>query len=265
MSSKHQSKKYKPLNLKNCRPKKDRMELLFEKIKQQEAERRGASVIAEVKPQEEPAQQKPGELDKRIQQELEKPVRQFRVIDAGKEESMSRKLKELAFAEEQEHEEWYIKNNATLAPMLDYQTVIQLFTDLVENVGKQHVCCNNKLSDTDRKIQDLLHEIRMPKRNAYEGFKLYQMLHYLEIERQAYKDGLAILTPLANFANANRDLLQKLQNICQRLADQKELKESRIYMPRSNLDLPIGDAFRALPKEEQERIRQNYESRRHAS
>ena len=45
-------------------------------------------------------QQIPGELDKRIQEELEKPVRQFRVIETGKEESMSRKLKELAFAEE---------------------------------------------------------------------------------------------------------------------------------------------------------------------
>lgn len=261
MSSKRRPKHYKPLRVSDCKPKKTRMELLFDNIRQQEQERRSEAIIAQANT-EEPQMQAPGELDKHIQEELQKPVRKFQVVDAGEGEAMSRKLKTYAFSDEQESEEWYIRNSEKLASALDYPTILKMFVDLLDNAQDQHVCCNNKLADCDRKIQDFLHELRMPKKNAYEGFKLYQLGHHLELERQAYKDALVVLTPLANFINANPDAVVKLKNILKRLEDQAELKKSRIYMPRSELDLPVGDAFRALPKEEQERIRQNYEASR---
>lgn len=236
----------------DCKPKKNRMDLLFDKIREQEKERRGTSIIADVEGQA------PGDLDKHIQEELSSPVRKFKVVDTKRGEAMGRKLKTYAFSDEQESEEWYLKSNETLASCIDYPTILEMFVDLLDHANDQHVCCNNKLADCDRKIQDFLHELRQPKKNAYEGFKLYQLGHHLELERQAYKDALAVLSPLANFVNANPDSVTKLRNILKRFEDQKELKESRIYMPRSDLDLPVGDAFRALPEDEQERIRQNY-------
>lgn len=71
-----------------------------------------------------------------------------------------------------------------------------------------------------------------------------------------------MLRPLANFANANRELVTRLQNISEHQKSRKSLIENRVYMPRSDLNLPVGDAFRALPKEEQERIRENYRNGR---
>lgn len=268
MSSKRRSKNnYRPLHMEACKPKKNRMELLFDKIRQQEQERRDAAIIADVNAPvatTDTPQQAPGELDKHIEEELNKPVRKFHVIDAGKGEIVSRKLKSYAFSDDQENEEWYIKKDEKLASSIDYPTILKMFVNLLEHVSEQHILCNNKLANCDRKIQDFLHELRMPKRNAYEGFKLYQLGHHLELERQAYKDALVTLTPLANFANANPDVFTKLRNILQKLEDQQQLRGSRIYMPRSDLDLPVGDAFRALSQEEQDRIRQNYESSRRA-
>lgn len=60
MSSKRRPKHYKPLRVSDCKPKKTRMELLFDKIRQQEQERRSEAIIAQVNT-EEPQMQAPGD------------------------------------------------------------------------------------------------------------------------------------------------------------------------------------------------------------
>ena len=49
LSSKRQSRKYRPLRMGDCKPKKNRMDLLFDKTREREKERRGAAIIADTK------------------------------------------------------------------------------------------------------------------------------------------------------------------------------------------------------------------------
>ena len=260
MSSKR--RKHRPLNLKACKPKpgKSHMDMLFERVKEMEQENKSKKLIADVAPESAGAGTKlaDGQLDKHIEEEIGRKLKKFDIIEV--EDTMSRKIQNYEFADEQENEAYYIASDNVLSPMMDYTQILEGFIDLLNRVDQQNVYCNNKLGDCDRKIQDFLHELRMPKRNAYEGFKLYQLGHNIQIQRQAYKDAIEVLRPLANFANANRELIAKLQNISDRQKSRRDLIDNRVYMPRSDLDLPVGDAFRALSKEEQERIRENYEN-----
>lgn len=262
MSSKqHRRKHCRPLNMKACKPGMSRMDMLFEQIKTMEKENRGKKIIAEI-PETEDSMAEPsladGQLDRNLEAETHKKIEKHQVIEA--EHNMSRKLQKFEFEEEQENEDYYIASDTLLSPMMDYEEILEGFIDMMNRVDQQYVYCNNKQSECDRKIQDFLHELRMPKKNACEGFKLYQLGHNIQIQRQAYKDAIEVLRPLANFANANRELIAKLQNISDRQKSRRDLIDNRVYMPRSDLDLPVGDAFRALSKEEQERIRENYEN-----
>ena len=257
MSSKR--RKHRPLNLKACKPKpgKSHMDMLFERVKEMEQENKSKKLIADVAPESAGAGTKlaDGQLDKHIEEEIGRKLKKFDIIEV--EDTMSRKIQNYEFADEQENEAYYIASDNVLSPMMDYTQILEGFIDLLNRVDQQNVYCNNKLGDCDRKIQDFLHELRMPKRNAYEGFKLYQLGHNLEIKRQAYKDALKVLRPLAGFANANREIVQKLQNILESQKARKELCENRVYVPRSDLDLPVGDKFRSLSEEDQQKMREN--------
>lgn len=247
--------------MKACKPGMSRMDMLFEQIKTMEKENRGKKIIAEIPGTDEattPMSLANGQLDRNLEEETHKKISKHQVIEA--EHNMSRKLQKFEFEEEQENEDYYIASDTLLSPMMDYEEILEGFIDMMSRVDQQYVYCNNKQSECDRKIQDFLHELRMPKKNACEGFKLYQLGHNIQIQRQAYKDAIEMLRPLANFANANRELVAKLQNISDRQKAHRDLIDNRVYMPRSDLDLPVGDAFRALSKEEQERIRENYEN-----
>lgn len=237
------------------------MDMLFDKVKEMEQEHKGQKLIADVQT-DEPAEQKlaDGQLDKNLEEEINVKLKKFNVIEA--EEQMKRKLQDFNFTEEQENESYYIASDNTLSPLMEYCSVLEQFVEMANKVDSQHVYCNNKLGDCDRKIQDFLHELRMPKRNAYEGFKLYQLGHNLEIQRQAYKDALELLRPLASFVNANREIVPKLQKILEHQKTHQELRENRVYVPRSDLDLPVGDKFRALSEEDQARMRENLQNGR---
>ena len=259
-------KKHRPLNLKACRPGKSRMDRLFDQIKDMEQERKSQKVIAEVMPPQEDIKETSdtpladGKLDQDLEDVVRKKLKKFNVIEV--EAQMNRKLQDFNFTEEQENEDYYIASDNTLSPLMEYCDVISKFIDMANRADSQHVYCSNKIGECDRKIQDFLHELRMPKRNACEGFKLYQLGHNLEIQRQAYKDAIELLRPLANLMNANREFVQRLQNVLERYRGHQEVCENRIYVPRSDLDLPVGDKFRALSKEDQDRMRENLQNSR---
>lgn len=201
------------------------------------------------------------DIDKDLQEEINRKPGRFSVIEAG-EVMSKRKLDNYRFTEEQEHEVYYIASDSRLSAMLEYEDVLEKFVDMLEHAEDQYSYCSSRLSECDRKIQDFLHELRMPKRNASEGFKLYQLGHFLQVERQAYKNAIELLKPLAGFAGGNEELRRRLQNILSNQRLHRESQENRIYMPRSELNLPVGDKFRSLSEEQQEKIRQNYQNGR---
>lgn len=163
------------------------------------------------------------------------------------------------FTKEQEYPTYYIASNQRLSKILEYKRILSEFIEMMKSVEDQHSYCRSKIVESDREIQDFLHELRQPKRNAYEGFKLYQLGHHLEIKRQGYKDADEDVFYLAKFMNNSKEFVEKLESILNHLKEVETSRENKIYMPRSSLNLPVGDKFRALSKKEQEVICRNFE------
>lgn len=188
-----------------------------------------------------------------------KTVAKQEYVKQSKQESSITKYN---FIPEQEKPTYYIESDKKIKAILGYRKTLNDFVAMVSCVGEQLGYCSSKLSQADRELQDYLHELRMPKRNAYEGFKLYQLGHHLEVKRQGYKNAIDDIRMIANFASAHKDDIEKLKNIAAYVNSIYEERKDPIYMPRSDLNLPVGDKFRALPEEEQEKIRKNFEAKK---
>ena len=85
------------------------------------------------------------------------------------------------------------------------------------------------------------------------------MLHRSRRKRQEYKDLFIILKLLFDYISQNRDVFDGLMPIVNLAEKKVNGRSSRVYMQRSALPLPIGDTFRNLPIEEQNRIKSFYE------
>lgn len=255
---------------KACRSSTDQ---LFDKIKEMEAKNR-----------EQVAADSNISLDERMRKAAEtKPETTFKVIQTNtvmpakktepqqenptpklsvKAQAKKSGLAQYRFTAEQENPEYYIVNNPKMAPILGYRKVLKDFIEMMKNVEAQYSYCSSKVSEADRELQDFLHELRMPKRNAYEGFKLYQLGHHLEVKRQAFKNAQEDLKPLATLAGVIREQMERISHTAKHLDTIRLSRENKVYIPRSELDLPVGDRYRALSPEKQQEIKQNYEQRR---
>ena len=231
--------------------RKSKTDKLFEKIKEMEKQREKKDPDATIDTRIEEAAGKTTELKK-----------PFKVMHLEEDKIMKTKIEQFSFQPEEDDPKYYIASDKRLAALLDYRRILREFVDMMKNANDQYAYCNSKVSESDREVQDFLHELRQPKRNACEGFKLYQLGHHLEVKRQGYKEAADDLRPVSNFANAYKEQTQKLENILAYLNATLESRNNTIYMPRSNLKLPVGDRFRSLSQEEQEEIRRSYERKK---
>ena len=204
------------------------------------------------------------DIDKNIEEEFAlKHSREVKLVKTAEPKqrvkSTKSSLTDFTFKPEQENPLFYISSDARLSTMLEYTRIVSEYVSMMEKVDDQYQYCCSRLSEAEKEVQDFLHELREPKKNAFEGFKLYQIGHNIQLKRQAYKDCVSILKPLANQARAGKEQIDKMKNILSYLNSVKETKENRVYMQRSSLKLPVGDAFRALDPAEQDIIRKNYE------
>lgn len=198
-------------------------------------------------------------LDESIKKAADTNTGGYNVVMSSDTKKNRSSIAQYNFTDEQENPAYYIASNKRLSKILEYRRILSEFIEMMKSVEDQHSYCRSKIVESDREIQDFLHELRQPKRNAYEGFKLYQLGHHLEIKRQGFKDADEDIFCLAKLANASKEYIEKLERIMNHLEDVKTSRENKIYMPRSDLDLPVGDKFRSLPKEEQAIICQNFE------
>lgn len=236
--------------------KEKKLDDLFEKIRAIEQENKKA------KAEEAPVSKTDGVLDKNIEEAAKAPSEKKRSYVVKKLPEKRTRLAQYKFSEEQELPEFYILNDDRTKDIVNYEEFLNNFISMIESVQDQFSYCSSRLSEADKEIQDFLHELRQPKKNAYEGFKLYQLGHHLEIKRQAYKNSINILRPLTRLYN--EESLTQMKNAAELLRTAIKECSNRIYMQKSNLKLPVGDAFRALSKDEQSLIKENYEKSRQA-
>lgn len=252
-------------------PRKSHLEHLFDQIKQMETQRASSTTekpeAAIVAPPPAEQQGPVRNIDENIEKEFApKHSREIKLVKTTESKQKAKESKssltDFTFKPEQENPLFYIASDNRLSSMLEYTRIIDEYVDMMEHVDDQYQYCCSRLSEAEKEVQDFLHELRQPKKNAFEGFKLYQIGHNIQLKRQAYKDCAAILKPLANQVRANKEQIERMKNISDYLKSVKQTKENRIYMQRSSLKLPVGDAFRALAPAEQEVIRRNYEEHR---
>lgn len=208
-------------------------------------------------------------VDERLKEASEAtPERGYRILkpDPEKLEKAGRTpIEKIDYTPEEDTPEYYIASDPKLASLLDYRRILDNFIQMMKQIPDQYSYCCTRVSESDKEVQDYLHELRQPKRNASDGFKLYQLGHYIQIKRQGFKDAQEDLRPLSGFANTYKEEVSKLEKISENLAFFLESRKNKIYIPKSKMKLSCGDSFRALSKEDQETMCRAVERKKNKS
>lgn len=146
--------------------------------------------------------------------------------------------------------------------LMDCTDFIATFIDFMVSASNKVKYINEKYVDADRRRVDLEHNIEKEWENAYGTFLTGRQLKYTLMERRDYKDLYNLISPIAKFKAEHKQTFKELGDLLAHLQRILELQKKRVYYPRSSLDLPVGDAFRALPLHEQMVVEKNYKTKR---
>ena len=91
------------------------------------------------------------------------------------------------------------------------------------DITNRRVTLNNKLSEVDRKICDVLHYIEFNKLNACDGYKTYKMIREYRLERRAIKNEIEILDDVYN--NITKLIEESINRLSNRKYKPRELPE----------------------------------------
>ena len=75
---------------------------------------------------------------------------------------------------------------------------VQEFESYMQEIGKKRDALTYEISKVDAEIEDILHAAEFYNLNAYEGYKLYKMLHDARIRRRKLKDYIEIVGYVEN-------------------------------------------------------------------
>ena len=172
----------------------------------------------------------------------------------------STQIPSISINEAEENPGWFIQSDNKLSKAGEYLDNALSFIEVVKQAENKAKTCFEKIGEEDRIIQDLLHEIRQPVKDAETGYNLYKLLHQAERRRQDYKDLAEPLCLIAKYVNTHKGVFEGFIPIIKAAKQRVENQKTRVYMQKSDsLQLPVGDAYRKLPKTEQEKIKAIYE------
>lgn len=109
--------------------------------------------------------------------------------------------------------------NTCSNPELRDEVVNTVFAD----IANRKVALNNKLSEVDRKICDVLHYIEFNKLNACDGYKAYKMIREYRLERRTIKDEIEMLDDVYN--NITKLIEESINRLSNRKYKPRELPE----------------------------------------
>ena len=253
------SRKYHPVNFKdilNGKQKQNRVLSLLESLKKGEdpLEKENENIIKSLN---QTNKNLPVQLTVKAQVQEEDNTN---TIDV-KVDNDRTQIPEITITSMEEDPGFYANADTKLADANHYLTGALQFIEIVKHASDRLKTCKERITEEDRVIQDLLHEIRQPLKSESEALALYRLLHRAERRRQDFKDLAEPLALLANYINSHQGVFEGFIPII-KLAQQKVASQKdRVYMQKSvSLKLPIGDAYRKLPKQEQDRIKATYEA-----
>lgn len=118
----------------------------------------------------------------------------------------------------------------TNVELVDYDSALEQigsFCDLHDHLVARAPWIDNKLTEVENKIQDVLHAIEFNSYNARDGYKIYKLLHDLRLERRKYKDEQIIADVMkSGFAGSNWGLARtRVDDLKDRQYHVREMEE----------------------------------------
>ena len=96
-----------------------------------------------------------------------------------------------------------------------------------------------KLSETDARIQDLLHDTELSDFTRSEKVHLVNKLKEARTDRRNAKDIIELLDPLRKTVKDVSTLAWKLNEICDKINEVVKIQNNRVYTPRVSTDLKM--------------------------
>lgn len=157
------------------------------------------------------------------------------------------------------HVGYFTERDSKVIDVLDSRKTINNFLEFIDSIPKKmdYVC--QKYSEADRKRVDFEHNIELYYENCYQTWFISRMFKYTLMERRDYKNLKTSLGVIKRFIDDHRKTIDVLRQVVTKLDDLENLKLERCYCPRSDLELPVNQPFKLLPKSKQDELRKNLE------
>lgn len=157
------------------------------------------------------------------------------------------------------HAGYFTERDAKVVDILDPREAITSFLNFIDNIpAKMDYVCQ-KYSEADKKRVDFEHNIELYYENCYQTWLISRMFKYTLMERRDYKNLKTSLGVIKRFIDDHKKTIDVLRQVVTKLTDLENLKTERCYCPRSDLNLPVNQPFKSLPKSKQDELRKNLE------
>ena len=157
------------------------------------------------------------------------------------------------------HVGYFTERDSRVVDVLDPRDTINNFLEFIDSIPKKmdYVC--QKYSEADKKRVDFEHNIELYYENCYQTWLISRMFKYTLMERRDYKNLKTSLGVIKRFIDDHKKTIDVLRQVVTKLNDLENLKTERCYCPRSDLELPVNQPFKLLPKSKQDELRRNLE------
>ena len=129
---------------------------------------------------------------------------------------------------------------------------IKAFLSLIEKAEKETEFLNQEISDCDKAIEDLLHDIEFDNFYRTEGHHKARQIKEIRQRRREAKDLLRYTTPIRDFLRSNQKIRNELHKILAGFDYTEEMQKKRVYTPRVLNELPTANQHFSCIVEEQE-------------
>lgn len=179
----------------------------------------------------------------------ESEYKAFQVIKTEKKAKDENKLSAGDFLNSDEKVKCFINTGET----------IESFLGIIKTAREQLEYCHNRFTEADRRRVDIEHNIELEYENCYQTFLIARQMKKTLIERRDYKDLYNLLQIIVQFADSNQGLIEKTEKLLFQIQKNEALRQNRIYVPRTDIDLPVTEEFKKLSAQEQYLLKQKRE------
>lgn len=134
--------------------------------------------------------------------------------------------------------------------------IIRDFMTLIEQAEKENTELNQVISDCDKAIEDLLHDIEFDHFYRTQGHQKARQIKEIRQRRREAKDLLRYVTPIRDFLRSNQKIRNELHKILTGFDYTEEMQKKRVYAPRMLTELSTANRHFTCVIEEQEKEEQ---------